>query len=254
MNRNRVIVTALISIAAIGFAAAQSPRRGTTRTPAAKPAPATTATPRPDSPVTQPAPSVSDGAVAIINDVTISAADIEDQVTAIISRDPDPYLRAYYADPSKETKESRQRALDARVNSMLITAEAKKRGKTTDQVIEAEINSRVPAPTEKEIKAAYDANRDQIGSATLESVRKELIDYIRNERSQELYGALIRRLKMTNAVNQNADVNTPNLAPGTANRCASIRSTSAPRPTYTSWKCESLRRARAYSIVASTIS
>jgi protein-disulfide isomerase len=158
---------------------------------------------------------VPDGAVAIINEVTISASDLEDQVSAIISRDPDPYLRAYYADPSKETKESRQRALDARVNSMLIAAEAKKRGKTTDEVIEAEINSRVPAPTEQEIKAAYDANRDQIGSATLESVRKELIDYIRNERSQELYAALIRRLKMTNAVNQNADVNAPNLAPGT---------------------------------------
>ena len=215
MNGNRVIVTALISIAAIGFASAQSPRRGTTRPPAAKPTPAASATPRPDSPAAQSSPSVANGGVAIVNDVTISAADIEDQVSAVISRDPDPYLRAYYADPSKETKESRQRAVDARVNSMLISAEAKKRGKSADQVIEAEINSRVPAPTEQEIKAAYDANRDQIGTADLASVRKELINYIRNERSQELYAALIRRLNMTNAVNQNADVNAPNLAPGT---------------------------------------
>ena len=216
MNRNRVIVIILISIVAISFTAAQSPRRGTSpRAPAAKPTPVASATPKSDPPVVQPAPAGTDEPAAIVNDVTISAKDIEDQVSAVVLRDPDPYLRAYYTDPAKETKESRERALDARVNSLLIAAEAKKKGKTSDEIIDAEINSRIPQPTEQEIKAAYDANRDQIGSATLESVRAELINYIRNERSQELYAALIRRLKMTNAVNKNADVNTPNLAPGT---------------------------------------
>lgn len=213
MHRNRVIVIILISIAAIGFAAAQAPRRGTTpRAPVAKPTPTPAASPKSDPPVVQP---VTGDVAAIINDVTISAKDIEAQVSAIILRDPDPYLRAYYTDPAKETKESRERALEARVNSLLIAAEAKKKGKTSDEIIETEINSRIPQPTEQEIKAAYDANRDQIGSANLESVRFELINYIRNERSQELYAALIRRLKMTNAVNKNADVNAPNLAPGT---------------------------------------
>ena len=213
MNRNRPIVIILCSTVTLSFAAAQSPRRGTTpRPPLAKPTPAPAATPKTDRPVV---PAATDETAAIVNDVTISTKDIEDQVSAIVLRDPDPYLRAYYADPAKETKESRARALDARVNSLLIAAEAKKKGKTSDEIIEAEINSRIPQPTEQEIKAAYDANRDQIGSATLESVRAELINYIRGERSQELYAALIRRLKMTNAVNKNADVNAPNLAPGT---------------------------------------
>ena len=147
--------------------------------------------------------------------MTAITADIEDQVNAVILRDSDPYLRAYYLDPEKETKEARQRAVDARVNSLLLAAEAKKRGKPSDEIVEAEINSRIPAPTEQEIKAAYDANRDQIGSADLESVRADLINYIRSQRSQELYSALINRLKMTNAVNKHADVNTANLAPGT---------------------------------------
>jgi protein-disulfide isomerase len=158
---------------------------------------------------------VTPATIAVVNDVTISAGDIEDQVSAAILRDSDPYLRAYYADREKETRESRQRALDARINSLLIAAEAKKRGKSSDEIIEAEINSRITPPTEPEIKAAYAANRDQIGNADLESVRPELINFIRNERSQELYAALIRRLKMTNAINKNADVNAPNLAPGT---------------------------------------
>jgi protein-disulfide isomerase len=218
MNRNRLIAIILFSVAiSVSVAVAQSPRRRTTaRPPATKPAPETakttgsTAQPSPSQPAT-----VKSATVAVVNDVTISAGDIEDQVSAIILRDSDPYLRDYYADREKETKESRQRALDARINSLLIAAEAKKRGKSSDEIIEAEINSRVPPPTEPEIKAAYDANRDQIGNADLDSVRAQLISFIRNERSQELYAALIRRLKMTNAVNKNADVNAPNLAPGT---------------------------------------
>jgi len=219
MNLNRIIVTLLISVALLSFATAQTRRRPAAKPPATKPAPADNSAAKTTAPAVQPSPTqpaeVTTATLAVINDVTISASDIEDQVSAIINRDPDPYLRSYYADPQKETMESRQRAFDARVNSLLIAAEAKKRGKTSDQIIEAEMNSKVPTPTEAEIQAAYDANRNQIGTATLESVRAELINYIRNERSQELYAALIRRLKMTNAVNKNADVNAPNLAPGT---------------------------------------
>jgi protein-disulfide isomerase len=215
MNRNRVILTLLISVAALGFATAQTPR---TRTAKPKPAPgrnaAAKAVPTPQPTPSQPA-EVTATTIAVVNDLTISAGDIDAEVNAIISRDPDPYLRSYYADPDKETKNSRERALDARVNSLLVAAEAKKRGQSLDQIIETEINSRVTPPTDGEIQAAYDANRDQLGSSTLESVRAELIKYIRNQRSQELYAALIRRLKMTNAVNKNADVNAANLAPGT---------------------------------------
>jgi len=166
-------------------------------------------------PSSAPATEVTPATVAVVNDVTISASDIEDQVGAIILRDPDPYLRAFYADREKEIKDSRQRALDARINSLLIAAEAKKRGKSRDEIIETEITSRIAPPTDSEIQVAYDANRDQIGNANLESVRAELINFIRNERSQELYAALIRRLKMTNAVSKNADVNAPNLVAGT---------------------------------------
>ena len=217
MNRNRVIIITLFSVAALGLATAQTPRRRAgAKPPATKPAPADNAAAKTTTPAVQPTPAeVTATTIAVVNDVTLSASDIEAQVNAIITRDSDPYLRSYYADPDKETKESRQRALDARVNSLLIAAEAKKRGLSSDRVIETEINSRIGPPTEAEVQAAYDANRDQLGGARLESVRAELINYIRNERGQELYAALIRRLKMTNAVNKNADVNAANLAPGT---------------------------------------
>jgi protein-disulfide isomerase len=213
MNLKRLNFAGIILVMSLSLAA-QSPRSRTTPQP-----PAATPSTKTNSPADQPSPvqpaELAPTTLAVVNDVTISAADIEDQVNATILRDPDPYLRAYYLDPAKETKEARQRALDARVNSLLIAAEAKKRGKSSDEIVETEINSRIPAPTDQEIKAAYDANRDQIGSASFESVRPDLINYIRNQRSQQMYSALISRLKMTNVINKNADVNTANLAPGT---------------------------------------
>lgn len=219
MKRTTVILTIIFSITALGLVTAQTPRRSGTKPPPTKTAPGVTAPAKTTVPAATPTPAqpaaLSPTTLAVVNDVTISSSDIEAEVNAAIQRDPDPYLRSYYADPDKETRESRQRALEARVNSLLIAAEAKKRGKTVDQVIESEINSRITPPTEAEIQAAFEANRDQLGGARLENVRAELINYIRNERGQELYAALIRRLKMTNAVTKNADVNTPNLAAGT---------------------------------------
>lgn len=133
----------------------------------------------------------------------------------MVMRDSDPYLRDYHTDPAKAIREARQRAVDARVASLLVAAEAKKRGKDSNELIQAEIDARIPAPTEEEIKAAYDANRDQIGSADLESVRTELINFLREQKRQDLYAAMVTRLKMTNVVSKGADVNAPNLAAGT---------------------------------------
>jgi len=213
MNLPRFILATFAALLLFIVIAAQTPRRGaTSRPPTQKPAatPAPTAAPSPTPRADPASPSV-----AIIEGTAISASDIEGDVSAAIMRDADPYLRDYYADPVKAINEARQRAVDARVNSMLVAAEAKKRGKTANDFIETEINTRVANPTEQEIKAAYDANRNQIGNADLESVRAELVNFIRNQRKEELYGALVNRLKMTNTVSKTADVNTPNLAPGT---------------------------------------
>jgi protein-disulfide isomerase len=209
MNRNRLLIISIMLIACAAMAGAQTPRR---RTGTAAPKP----TPMP-APVSQPQQSTDPAPVtlAIVNDTSITQADVADQVNAAILNDPDLYLRAFYLDPEKEIKEARQRALDARINSLLVAAEAKKRGTSQDQLIEKEINAKTTPPTEQEIQAAYVANRDQLGSVPLENVRADLINYLRNQRSQELYEALLNRLRMTNAVAKRADVNAPNLAPGT---------------------------------------
>ena len=215
----RITVAALTAFLVFSLTVAQSPRRRTTAKPSTQKRPAVATSSPTNAATPQPSPAQSTDpsspAIAVVNDATLSASDIEDDVNAMVMRDADPYLRDYYVDPAKAIREARQRAVDARVGSLLIAAEAKKRGKGSDEIIEAEIDSRIPPPTEEEIKAAYDANRDQIGAADLDSVRTDLINFIRNQRRQDLYGTLINRLKMTNVVSKSADVNAPNLAPGT---------------------------------------
>lgn len=151
----------------------------------------------------------------MVNDTTISGADIADQVNSAVLNDADPFLRAFFENRETAIKEARQRALDARVSSLLIAAEAKKRGLTTDELLNREIDSKVGSPSETEIRATFDANRAQLGNADLETVRPQLVNYLKGQRSEELYRTLLNRLKMTNAVMKGADVNAPNVAPGT---------------------------------------
>ena len=46
-------------------------------------------------------------------------------------------------------------------------------------------------------------------------MRPAIINFLRGQRQQDLYGTMINRLKLTNTVIKHTDVNAPNIAPGT---------------------------------------
>ena len=209
---------ALLLITTVATAAlAQTPRRRpasrtsttkptTTNNAAAKPA----ATPSPAA-IT---PTTDSPALAVVNELTFTAADIEAEVSALILNDPDLFLHDFYQDRGKAIREARQRAVDVRVNSMLIAAEAKRRSMTTDAFLDAEINQKIGPPTDAEVQAVFDANRGQLGN-DLASVRPNIINYLRGQRAEQARADLVNRLKMTNTVMKGADVNAANLAAGT---------------------------------------
>lgn len=228
MNYRQALIALFISLLVAAATHAQTPRRATTtqtprRTtaagntqvhpgnaaPNATPSPTPAATASSQRLVAPPA-----GALAMVNGQAIMPADVEGDVRAIILSNQDPYMQAYYEDPSKEMTAARVRGLDARTKSLLIEAEARRRKMTVAELIEKEVTSRVPAPTEDEIKAVYDANRAQLGSADLETVRPQIVNYLRGKTSERLYSELASRMRMTNAVTRGADPNAPNLSPG----------------------------------------
>jgi predicted DsbA family dithiol-disulfide isomerase len=219
MNSRVPVALLLILTSAVACLAQTPRRRAAGRTTATKSTAAQTPPAKADQipPAAPPLSSTSapPGTLAIVNDVTITSADIEQAVSARIMNDPDLYLRDFYQNREKAIREARQRAVDVRINSLLIAAAAKKAGLTNDQYLSRELTSKIATPTDAEVRAFYDANREQLGNVELESARGEILGYLRNQRMEQARADLVTRLKMTNTVMKSADVNAPNLAPGT---------------------------------------
>lgn len=220
MNRTAPFI--LVLVLAIGVTTNAQPRpraKRSGRTTAADPTskqtsaskPAAAATPAPTP--APPAPSSNSPVLATIDNTTITSADIETNVLTRVNADPE--LSAFYSDREKAIREARQRAVDARVGSMLIAAEARKRGVSFEEFLAREVTGKTPPPTDEEVRGVYEANRAQFGNTSLEGARPTIVNYLRNQRSEQAYGEMVNRLKMTNTVQKGADPNAPNLAPGT---------------------------------------
>ncbi len=107
---------------------------------------------------------------------------------------------------------TRTALLDQLVNQRLLDAEAKATGISSGKMIAAE-KAKIPNPTEAEIKAVYDANRQALGDATLEKARKQIVAYLRREPEQKAFAAMYSRLKTKFKYTAGKPVNSPNLLP-----------------------------------------
>lgn len=107
---------------------------------------------------------------------------------------------------------TRSALLDQMVNQRLLDAEAKATGVSSGKMIAAE-KAKIPNPSEAEIKAIYDANRQALGDATPEKARKQIVAYLRREPEQKAFAAMYSRLKAKFKYTSGKPVNSPNLLP-----------------------------------------
>jgi len=75
--------------------------------------------------------------------------------------------------------------LDRMVGEKLFVAEAKARGITVDQLVQTEIKAKVKAPTDEEISQVYEASKEELGEATLEQVKPQIVQYL-NQRQEAM--------------------------------------------------------------------
>ncbi|HEX8176446.1 MAG TPA: thioredoxin domain-containing protein [Pyrinomonadaceae bacterium] len=168
-------------------AAAQRTRRGSSTQPPPRPA----ATPAPALPAQLPP-----NTLAVVNGRFVTFEDINAQVRDAINN------------LDRSIGEMRRRALTDQVNTYLFEAEAKKRKMSLEQFLETEIYSRVPQPSEEDIRFLYENNRDQIGPLTLEEARPRIISAMREQRAISLIEDLATRLRMMYVVEWGtADIN-----------------------------------------------
>jgi protein-disulfide isomerase len=196
---------ALFLTAALSIAAAAQTRRGAqtparpktstgtatkpaTQTPARRPTPTPTpaaSRPQLDNPATPakledcgceagPLPEV----LATVNSIKITPADLRPAVVQQIEA------------LQQEVVEARKQILDVKVNSILLDAEAKKRGVSNAKLFEDEVVNKTVQPTAADAQTYYTQNRQQIeqqaGRAVdFAEIRDQIIAYLLRQRQDE---------------------------------------------------------------------
>ena len=164
-------------------------------TPQPQPAAQPTATPQP---ARQPAPPAS---LVIVNDQTLTTANLQ------------PELRQELERLDEKIAEARNAVLDLQINTMLLQAEAKKRGIDTHRLYELEVSSRVPPVTPVQIKKFIDENRQQLEGADPAVVNQQVAAFLREEAENKLADDLVKRLRKTNPVVMGVDIHSTSLSP-----------------------------------------
>ena len=199
----RLLLTLFASLLIAPSLVAQTPARrapatgaGQTRPSAPAPTPAakgaTAASTTKVTPAAANAPAASDECacepgplpevLAMVNGIRITQADISPAVQQRIDQ------------LKKEVIDARANELDLQINSLLLAAEAKKRGMTTSKLIEQEVIAKVKEPTDAEARAFYDQNKARI-QAEFEQVKNDVVAYLREGRRREAAKQLADRLR-----------------------------------------------------------
>ena len=184
-------------------------RKAAVTTPQSKPASqpgaatsATTSAPATTAPATPATTSAATAIqIAIVNGQTISTSDF------------DPALRQELETLEPKVAAARRSVLDLQINTMLLQVEAKKRGIDSHRLYQTEVTNRIPTPTPAQIKKFIDDNRAQLQLDGVDQavINQQVTAYLHDETENKLADDLVKRLRQSNPVVMDVDINTPNL-------------------------------------------
>ena len=106
----------------------------------------------------------------------------------------------------------RRIALDNHVTEALVSAEAKKAGVSNEDWIRAEVDKRVPEPTDAEVQAFYDKQKSAMGEQLppLDMVKPQVVGFLKREKSEAAVEEVIAGLMKTASVTKKLpDVRSP---------------------------------------------
>ena len=126
--------------------------------------------------------------VATVNGQNITARDIEED------------LRPLIAQTQQQVYLLRKNDVDQRINDILLSQEAQKRGVTERALLESEITAKVSVVTEAQAQDFYNKNKERMGGGDFPTVKYQIIEYMQNEEQRKLEGALVAKLRNGAAV------------------------------------------------------
>jgi protein-disulfide isomerase len=106
----------------------------------------------------------------------------------------DEKARPQLAAIQSQVYQAKRKALDEIIDDYLIDQAAKKAGMTSQAYLQREVEAKAPAPTEKEMKAFYDANKARI-RAPYENIKAPLEQYMRRQKVNAAREELVAQLR-----------------------------------------------------------
>jgi protein-disulfide isomerase len=130
----------------------------------------------------------------------------------ITKQDLSPETRSRVEQLQRQVVDARARELDLQIDSMLLEAEAKKRGVSPSQVIKDEVITKIQAPIEADAQAFYDKNKAQF-QTEFKDEKNNILEYLRYQRQEELARKLAERLRASAQVKVIAKPTAPPATP-----------------------------------------
>ena len=130
----------------------------------------------------------------------------------ITKLDLDELVQKRIRELHQEVVDARRRELDLQFNSILLEAEARKRGVNTNKLLEDEVVKKVAAATEADALVYYEANKAQ-ASREFPAVKDDIIAYLTRQRQEEAAKKLAERLRAAAALKISPEAVTPPATP-----------------------------------------
>jgi predicted DsbA family dithiol-disulfide isomerase len=134
-----------------------------------------------------------DKRLAVVNGETITEKQVQAEAAADLDR-----LEAKRLQFESGWERDKQAAIENQLKQMiedrLLTAEAKKRGTTTDKLVEEEVDKKVPVPADDAILKFYNDNKARINGSLADTAR-DIRDYLMDREHDRLFTAFIEGLK-----------------------------------------------------------
>ena len=128
--------------------------------------------------------------LAIVNDKQITQGDIENS------------LRPLIFSVQEQVYALRKQDLDLKVNDMLLTQEAQKKGITTRALLDAEVSAKVPAVTEAQAQKFFDENKERI-SGDFAQLKAQIVQYMQESKEREATVAFADQLRRASTLQIN---------------------------------------------------
>jgi protein-disulfide isomerase len=130
--------------------------------------------------------------VAVIDGQPVTYAELEKDIGPKVQQAEVEYLTKVY--------DLRKGALEDLISKRLIEGEAKKVNKTLDQWFQEDFVKSLPEPTEAEIKAFYDENKERMPPEPYEQVKPKLAEFVKRQGGQKRMAEKIDALKKAHGV------------------------------------------------------